>query len=158
MFFFLTLWFQQSIFGRRFRKRKYSHNFGADTILRASENCTSGLHFPQCSWKAAVMQLDKRWRVIASAAAWRSVNTTLSGSLSPLNLPFHTLLPSQDAGPDGPAADCSPSGSCWQQGPLGPLPLPSFQSLNMGSESVLAFRLNATAQEPIWQRRCTVTA
>lgn len=105
------------------------------------------------------LQLDKSWRVIASAAPWRRVQTTLSDSLSPLKLPFHTLVssePVQDAGPDGPAAACSPSGSCWQQGLLGPLPLPSFQSLNMGSESVLAFRLNAKAQEPIWHLRRTV--
>lgn len=95
------------------------------------------------------------------AVAWKRVNTTLSEGLSPLNVPFHTLLssePGQDAGPDGPTAACSPSGSCWQWGLLGPLPLPSFQSLNMGSESVLAFRLNAKAQEPIWQLRCTVAA
>lgn len=52
--------FHQSISGRRFRKCKYSQDCGADTILRASENRSSGLHFPQCSWKAAAMQLDKR--------------------------------------------------------------------------------------------------
>lgn len=98
---------------------------------------------------------------MAAAAAQRRVNTTLSDSLSPLNPPLRTLLSSkasQDAGTDGPAAARSPSGSCWQRGFLGPLPLPSSQSLNMGPESLLVFRGNAKAQEPIWQLSCAVAA
>lgn len=45
------------------------------------------------------------------AVAWKRVNTTLSEGLSPLNVPFHTLLssePGQDAGPDGPTAAALP--------------------------------------------------
>lgn len=98
---------------------------------------------------------------MAAAVARRRINTTLSASLSPLNLPLHTLLPSkatQDAGADGPAVARSPSGSCWQRGFPGSLSLPSSQSLNMGPESVLAFRGNAKAQEPIWQLSCAVAA
>lgn len=50
-----------------------------------------------------------------------------------LHLPLHALLsnePSQDACTDGPAAACSPSGSCWHGRLLGPLPLTIIPSLN----------------------------
>lgn len=69
------------------------------------------------------MQLDKRWRATASAAAARRrVNTILSDGLSPLNPPFHTLLSSQDTGPDGPQRPALPGvvlaeGAFWPSSP-----------------------------------------
>ena len=55
-------------------------------------------------------------------------------------------FPSQDACTDGPAAACSPSGSFWHGGLLGPMPLPS-SPVSTGGPKVY--------WRPDWMPRCS---
>lgn len=155
MFSLNTLHFPQIYFWTALWKKEI-HIFGHDTFMCASENCSSDLNFWQHSSKAEMMQLEKQW--------WIITRQERKGKLTPRSYPgchpfhmsppvplsFHALLSvelRQDASTDGPAAACSPSGSCWHGKPLGPLPSSSF--LTGGPKSVLVFRLNAKVQEPI---------
>lgn len=104
--------------------------------------------------------LKRKWTPLCHPASQSPSTPTcpLNSSLL-LNVLLHALLfykPSQDTGTDGPVAACCPSGSCWHGKPLALCPYHHPQSLQE-PKSVLAPRLNAEVQGPIWLLSCTVT-